>query len=102
MELIDKFVKWLCFDPDAEASVSPILYVTSDDPPTLLIHGDKDRLVSLNNSERIRDAFKEAKVVTQLIVIEGAGHGFRGEHGSQAAAALADWFERYLVHHSTD
>ncbi len=92
----------LDFDPDAEASVSPILYVTSDDPPTLLIHGDEDTLVPLNNSERIRDAFEEANVPTQLIVMEGAGHGFRGQQGSQAAAALADWFERYLVNHSTD
>ena len=92
----------LDFDPDAAASISPILHVSSDDPPTLLIHGDEDRLVPLSNSERIRDAFKEAKVATQLIVIEGAGHGFRGEHSSQAAAALADWFERYLVHRGTD
>ncbi len=38
----------------------------------------------------------------KLIVLEGAGHGFRGEHGSQAAAALADWFERYLVKQDTD
>ncbi len=92
----------LDFDPDAAASVSPILYVTSDDPPTLLIHGDKDTLVPLNNSERIRDAFEEAKVVTELIIMEGAGHGFRGEHSSQAATALADWFERHLVRQSTD
>ncbi len=92
----------LDFDPDAAASISPILHVTSDDPPTLLIHGDKDTLAPMSNSERIRDAFEDANVPTQLIVMEGAGHGFRGQQGSQAAAALADWFERYLVHHSTD
>lgn len=92
----------LAFDPDLQDSVSPILHVTADDPPTLLIHGDKDTSVALSNSERIRDAFKAAKVPSHLIVMKGAGHGFPGEYGSQAAAALADWFDRYLLRGSAN
>lgn len=90
------------FDESLAASISPILFVSADDPPTLLIHGDKDTLVPLSNSERILAAFKKEKVATQLIVMEGAGHGFRGKHGSDAAAALVDWFERHLVLQYTD
>ena len=56
-----------------------------DDPPTLLIHGDKDDLVKLDNSERILDAFKKEGVPCELIVIHGAGHGFGGEQGKQAS-----------------
>ncbi|MDK1020357.1 MAG: alpha/beta hydrolase [Candidatus Hydrogenedentes bacterium] len=92
----------LDFDPDLAASISPILHVTADDPPTLLVHGDKDTLVPLSNSERIHAAFEAVNVVSHLIVLEGAGHGFRGEHGSQAAAALTDWFDRYLLRQSTE
>ncbi len=92
----------LDFDADLAASISPILHVTADDPPTLLVHGDKDTLVPLSNSVRIHDAFEEANVVSHLIVLEGAGHGFRGDYSSQAAAALADWFDRHLVGRSAD
>jgi acetyl esterase/lipase len=92
----------LNFDTDLQDSVSPILHVTPDDPPTLLIHGDKDASVALSNSERIHDAFKAANVATNLIVIEGAGHAFPGDYGSRAAAALADWFDKYLLHQSAE
>ena len=92
----------LNFDPAEAESVSPIFHVSSDDAPTLLVHGDEDTLVPLNNSERIFEAFEKAKVPTRLIVMEGAQHGFRGKHSREAASALADWFERYLIQHDTD
>ncbi len=83
----DKRFPALDFDPKLAESVSPLLFVTKDDPPTLLIHGDKDNLVKLDNSERIEAAFKKAGVPTKLIVIHGAGHGFHGEDAEQAAKA---------------
>lgn len=87
----------LDFDPDLQDSVSPIVHVSEDDPPTLLIHGDKDTTVPLSNSQRMHEAFKKSGVQTKLIVMEGAGHAFPGEYGSRAATALADWFDQYLV-----
>jgi len=86
----------LDFDERLARSVSPVLYVTSDDPPTLLIHGDKDGLVTLDNSERIRSAFKAKKVSCDLIVMKGAGHGFAGEQAREASQALVKWFDKYL------
>jgi acetyl esterase/lipase len=94
-KLTDKYPA-LGFDPKLADSVSPILQVSADDPPTLLIHGDKDDLVKLDNSERILAAFKKEKVPCELIVIKGAGHGFFGEQGDRAAKALVDWFDKYL------
>jgi dipeptidyl aminopeptidase/acylaminoacyl peptidase len=85
------------FDPKQAESVSPLLHVTSDDPPTLLIHGNKDDLVKLDNSERILAAFQKATVPCELIVIEGAGHGFAGENGKRASKALVDWFDKHLA-----
>jgi acetyl esterase/lipase len=85
------------FDPQLAESVSPVLHVTNDDPPTLLIHGDKDDLVKLDNSERIVAKLKEQKVPCDLIVIEGAGHGFAGEQGKRASTALIEWFDKHLA-----
>ena len=86
----------LDFDPEKAAAISPVLFVSEDDPPTLLVHGDADQLVPLANSERIKAAFDEASVTSELIVIEGAAHGFRGEDGQRAASALVAWFNEHL------
>ena len=86
----------LDFDPAKAADISPVLFVSEDDPPTLLIHGDQDQLVPISNSERIKAAFDEANVTSKLIVIEGAAHGFRGEDGQRASSALVAWFNEHL------
>jgi acetyl esterase/lipase len=95
-KLTDKFPA-LDFDKKLAESVSPILNVSADDPPTLLIHGDADTLVKLDNSERIEKALKKEKVPCELIVMKGASHGFAGDQGTQAAKALVAWFDKYLA-----
>jgi acetyl esterase/lipase len=95
-ELKDRFPA-LDFDPKLADSVSPLLFVTPDDPPTLLVHGDKDDLVKLDQSQRIVAEFNEEKVPCELIVIEGAGHGFGGKDGERATSALVAWFDKYLA-----
>ena len=90
----------LDFDDILSASVSPILHVSSDDPPTLLVHGDADPLVDVNNSLLIHEALASKSVETDLVVIEGAGHGFRkAEHRTRATRALVGWFEQHLTAH---
>jgi acetyl esterase/lipase len=86
----------LDFDPKDADSVSPILHVSPDDPPTLLVHGDKDDLVPISNSERIHAEFQKHNVTTEFITLPGAGHGFRGEDGEKAMTAVVDWFSKYL------
>lgn len=85
------------FDPGLAPSISPILHVTPDDPPTLLIHGDADELVPLRSSQVIHRAFQETGVTTELIVLEGAEHGFRGKYIQAATVAMVAWFKKYLL-----
>jgi acetyl esterase/lipase len=87
----------LDFKPELADSVSPLRFVTPDDAPTLLVHGDKDDLVKLDNSQRIFAAFQKEKVPSELIVIQGAEHGFNGEDGQRASKALVDWFDKHLA-----
>lgn len=56
--------------------VSPIYFVTSDDPPLLLIHGDKDLTVPLQQSEVLRDKYQESSLPVQLVVHPGGGHSY--------------------------
>jgi len=74
--------------------VSPINSVTPDDPPVLIIHGDKDVLVPKQQSESIIAKFKEAKVPSNLIIKEGGTHGWRNREVEEKN--FLDWFDKYL------
>ena len=88
----------LDFEDELRASVSPIVHVSADDPPTLLIHGTADALVDFNNSELMHSALIASGVETGLVVIEGAGHGFRtAEDRAKASEALVGWFVEHLT-----
>jgi acetyl esterase/lipase len=80
---------------DIGRSISPIYQVTSDDPPTLLMHGDKDFLVPLQQSETFIAKLEAAGVPAKLIVKPGAGHGWGGLFRDYEQ--MAAWFDRYLV-----
>jgi acetyl esterase/lipase len=87
----------LQFEPEKAAACSPILHVSGDDAPTLLIHGDEDNLVPIDHSEKIRAEFEEEGVPCKLLVIQGAGHGFTGDDAKRAAEATVGWFEDHLL-----
>lgn len=88
----------LDFDLELAAGISPILMVSADDPPTLLLHGDADTLVDISHSERMYAALQEAGVESEFVTYEGGDHGFRNpEHRRQAATARLEWFNKYLL-----
>lgn len=74
--------------------ISPITHVTADDPPTLIIHGDSDNLVPLQQSETMVEKLKGAGVEAKLVVKTGAGHGWLTM--AQDMKTLADWFDEHL------
>jgi len=56
---------------------NPITYISKDDPPFLICHGDKDNLVPHNQSVLLDEALKKAGVDVTFHTVEGGGHGFR-------------------------
>lgn len=70
--------------------VSPILLANPAFPPTLLIHGDKDTLVPLQQSQVMDAALGKAGAVHQLIVVKGTGHD--GVTIMQTLDKLVGWF----------
>jgi len=87
----------LQFDPAKAGDCSPLLHVTPDDPPTLLIHGDKDTLVPIEHSTNILVELKKQNVACELITIENAGHGFQGDDSRRSTEAMTQWFEKHLL-----
>jgi acetyl esterase/lipase len=82
---------------DQAAKVSPLVHVTPDDPPSLVLSGAKDNLVPIKHSEEIRDAFEAQHVPNRLIVFENSGHGFQKEDQQKAMREMANWFEKHLL-----
>jgi acetyl esterase/lipase len=88
----------LTFDEKKAPDYSPLLKVTEKTAPTLLIHGDKDELVTLDHSTKMIAALEKAKVPSKLVVVEGAGHGFNSKQNEEVVMpALLAWFEQHLA-----
>ena len=87
----------LAFDATKEELVSPILHVSDDDAPILMIHGDKDELVPVAHSTNMDAALKKTKAVTKVVVVEGAGHGYSPQQQTEIVGpeTLA-WFAEHL------
>jgi dienelactone hydrolase len=77
--------------------LSPIFHVSADDPPTLILHGDKDNRVPIMKSESMYQALQEAGVESKFVIIPGAGHGFFGKDADHVLSEVVSWFEKYLV-----
>jgi len=92
----------LRFDPKLADACSPLSQVTADDAPALMIHGDADKLVPIDHSQKIQAAFEKSDVESQLLTIPGAAHGYRGPDARKAAEARLEWFEKYLLGDSDD
>ncbi|MFN0053232.1 MAG: prolyl oligopeptidase family serine peptidase [Planctomycetales bacterium] len=75
--------------------ISPVYQVSPDDPPTLIIHGDADKLVPIQQAELIIAKLKEVGVTAELVVKPGAAHGWAGM--DKDLETLADWFDKYLA-----
>ena len=62
-------------NPDKVARANPITYVTADDPPFLIVHGDADLLVPHHQSELLEAALRKAGVRVRFVTIPGGLHG---------------------------
>lgn len=56
-------------------TLSPVYFV-SGGVPTLIMQGDKDKIVPLSQSKKLHRKLNRAKVQNSLVVIDGGVHGF--------------------------
>jgi acetyl esterase/lipase len=75
--------------------ISPARLVTPQAPPFLLIHGDADTVVPLQQSEAMLASLKKAGVPAELIVKPGGGHPWPTLH--EEVQVIADWFDKQLA-----
>jgi acetyl esterase/lipase len=91
------------WDPHSEAAkftpYMPLKNVTSSYPPTLLIHGDKDTDVPVEQSQLMATDLKKHGIEHQLLTIPGAEHGLAGAKPEEIQAtyrSAADFLRKHL------
>lgn len=90
------------FGEDNIVEASPISHVTPDDPPFLLIHGDRDELVPVDQSQLMYERLVQAGVPAELIVVQNAGHSMTAPRGTATPSlgeinqSITDFLAKYL------
>jgi dipeptidyl aminopeptidase/acylaminoacyl peptidase len=84
-------------DPDAYRKVSAITYVKRVVTPTLVLHGEADPFVPVNQAYAFYRALREKGVPTELAIYPREGHGVRErDHMRDMYKRHLNWFEQYL------
>jgi acetyl esterase/lipase len=81
-------------NPEKVARANPTTYVTPDDPPFLIVHGDADLLVPHHQSELLEAALRKGGVQVRLVTVPGGPHG--GETVKQGLPRALDFLAEVL------
>lgn len=82
--------------PEKVSRANPITYLTPDDPPFLIIHGDADFVVPHTQSILLFEAMKKTGLDVRFHTILGAAHGGPGFSSPETEALVADFFDTRL------
>jgi acetyl esterase/lipase len=83
--------------PDAYVEASPVKHVDASSAPTLILHGDADDIVPLDQSRKLRDALAKAGVEVKLVELPGEGHIFiQPESNDRMIVESMAFFRRHL------
>jgi acetyl esterase/lipase len=84
--------------PDAVPALaqlaSPVFHVDHRDPPLLLLHGDQDPQMPIDQSLELLGAYQEVKAPVQLEVVHGAGHGGAMFYDAERQAIVKNFLRR--------
>jgi acetyl esterase/lipase len=80
---------------------SPITYVTTDDPPFLILQGDKDNIVPLKHGEELYEKLTTVDVSAKLVTVKNGHHCFPSEPDMSPTREgitqmIADFFDQTL------
>lgn len=77
-----ELIRRVGFGENNIVQASPISHITEDDPPFLLIHGDRDEVVPVEQSQLMYDRLIEMDVPAELVIVRNARHSLTAPDGS--------------------
>jgi acetyl esterase/lipase len=75
---------------DLAKLASPVAHISKNAPPFLIVHGDKDNLVPLEQAQILHEALKKAGVPVTLHIAQGQGHGLGGPEVNRVVQEFFD------------
>ncbi len=94
-ELFDEMFGTITDLPAQLKAISPLYFVTPDAPPLLLIHGDEDEGVPVQQSEVMKAKYDEVGLPVKLIVQPGGGHTY-WDGIERHYVDVGKWFDAHL------
>ena len=82
--------------PDLARLASPVFHVDRNDPPLLLIHGDQDPQMPINQSHELHGKFRELGLIVRFEVVHGAAHGGKAFHDAQRTRLVKQFLAERL------
>jgi acetyl esterase/lipase len=86
--------------PDAVPSLarfaSPVTHVDKNDPPLLLLHGDQDPQMPVNQALELQGAYQKVNASVELEVVHGAGHGGANFYDEERLAVVTKFLRRHF------
>lgn len=75
---------------------SPLYWITPNTAPILTLIGTQDEHVPLEQAQWLHERLEACGVPQELVILEGAGHGFQGRHQEQAQKAMLEFLAKHL------
>ena len=81
---------------------SPVQYVTRHAPPFLIMNGEQDTAVPVEQAQALYQKLLDAEVDATLVIVENADHNFKPIGGpinptrTEISEMMGDFFDRYL------
>ena len=82
--------------PDLARLASPVTHVDSGDPPLLLIHGDQDPQMPINQSHELQGAYEQLGLPVHFHVIHGAKHGGAAFYDQTRITLMREFLDKHL------
>ncbi len=82
--------------PELTLLASPVAHVDAGDPPVLILHGDQDLTMPVNQALELDAAYRRAGLVAELMIIPGVGHVARPFFTGPAVDRALDFLHRTI------
>jgi len=75
---------------------SPVFHVNKSAPPLLLLHGDQDPQMPVNQALELEGAYQKAGAPVQLEIVHGAAHGGEMFYDEEHLNVVRKFLKRYF------
>jgi dipeptidyl aminopeptidase/acylaminoacyl peptidase len=75
---------------------SPVSHVGAGDPPAILLHGNQDRQMPVNQLLELEAAYRRANLTIETMIVDGAGHGDEAFLAGEPADRVVAFLQRTI------